>query len=134
MTERKPAGLSWESWIDRQVREAQERGEFDNLPGAGKPIPDLRKPYDELWWCKQLIKREQLEGLVPGVMGLKRDIEQEIERVWRQPSEAAVRRIVAELNVRIAKANSETTSGPASDLGLIPSVDVVAEWKKRRGK
>ena len=54
--------------------------------------------------------------------------------VWNQPSEAAVRRIVAELNVRIAKANSETTSGPASDLGLIPSDGVVAEWKKRRKK
>ncbi len=134
MTQRKPAGMSWESWIDRQVREAQERGEFDNLPGAGKPIPDLNKPYDELWWCKQLLEREQLEGIAPGVLELKRDVEKQMERVWAQPTEAAVRRIVAELNVRIAKANSEVTSGPSSDLGLIPSDSVVAEWKKRRAK
>ncbi len=44
MTERKPPGVSFETWIDKQIREAADRGEFDNLPGAGKPIPDLDKP------------------------------------------------------------------------------------------
>lgn len=54
MTERRPPGMAFETWIDRQVREAEERGAFDNLPGAGKPIPDLHKPYDENWWIKRL--------------------------------------------------------------------------------
>lgn len=36
---------SWESWIDEAIRDAQERGEFDNLPGAGKPLPDRRNPF-----------------------------------------------------------------------------------------
>jgi Domain of unknown function (DUF1992) len=40
MTERKPPDLSFTSWIDRQINEAAERGAFDNLPGAGKPLPD----------------------------------------------------------------------------------------------
>lgn len=31
----------WESSVDRAIREAIERGEFDNLPGQGKPL-DLR--------------------------------------------------------------------------------------------
>ena len=30
---------NFESWIDRQIRQAQERGDFDNLPGKGKPLP-----------------------------------------------------------------------------------------------
>ena len=60
MTERKPPGVSWESWIERQIREAQERGEFDNLPGAGKPIEGLEGPHDELWWLKRMLEREQL--------------------------------------------------------------------------
>lgn len=35
MSERKPPGLSWESWIDKQIREAEERGAFANLrPGS----------------------------------------------------------------------------------------------------
>jgi DnaJ homologue, subfamily C, member 28, conserved domain len=50
MTSRKPRELSWESWIDRQVREATERGEFEDLPGSGEPIPDLDRPFDEMGW------------------------------------------------------------------------------------
>lgn len=41
MTERKPPGTSWETWIEAQIRVAREQGAFDNLPGAGKPLPDL---------------------------------------------------------------------------------------------
>ena len=35
----------WESWIDRQIREAQERGDFDNLPGKGQPLDLTPNPY-----------------------------------------------------------------------------------------
>ena len=35
----------WEKWVDQQVREAQERGEFDNLPGTGKPLDLTPNPY-----------------------------------------------------------------------------------------
>ena len=35
----------WEKWIDQQIREAQERGEFDNLPGKGKPLDLTPNPY-----------------------------------------------------------------------------------------
>jgi DnaJ family protein C protein 28 len=35
----------WEKWIDQQIREAQERGEFDNLPGKGKPLDLAPNPY-----------------------------------------------------------------------------------------
>jgi DnaJ family protein C protein 28 len=36
---------NWESWIDQQIREAQERGEFDNLPGKGQPLDLTSNPY-----------------------------------------------------------------------------------------
>ena len=42
---RKPG--DWEKWVDQQIREAQEKGEFDNLPGAGKPIDLTPNPYDQ---------------------------------------------------------------------------------------
>ncbi len=35
----------WESWVDQQIREAQERGDFDNLPGTGKPLDLTPNPY-----------------------------------------------------------------------------------------
>ena len=38
---RKPKGASWESWVDRQIRDGIERGEFDNLPGKGRPLEGI---------------------------------------------------------------------------------------------
>jgi len=35
----------WEHWIDQQIREAQERGEFDDLAGAGQPLDLVENPY-----------------------------------------------------------------------------------------
>jgi hypothetical protein len=35
MTERKPPGVSFDGWVDKQIREAEQRGEFSELPGFG---------------------------------------------------------------------------------------------------
>ena len=58
MTERKPPGVSWETWIDKQIREGVERGLFDDLPGTGKPLPDIDKPRDEDRWIKAKLQAE----------------------------------------------------------------------------
>lgn len=50
-------------WVDLQVQQATQRGDFDNLPGADKPIPGLDRPHDPDWWVKQLIQREQITGV-----------------------------------------------------------------------
>jgi hypothetical protein len=66
MTEHKPPGVSFESWIDKQIREAEERGDFSNLPGRGEPMPGSPDTtYDELWWVKQKMAREGLSVLPP---------------------------------------------------------------------
>jgi hypothetical protein len=36
---------SWESLIDRQIREAMEEGKFDELPHQGRPLPNDQNPY-----------------------------------------------------------------------------------------
>lgn len=46
-----------ESVVEQRIREAMERGEFDDLPGAGKPLPTAGEPYDEMWWVKKFIAR-----------------------------------------------------------------------------
>jgi DnaJ family protein C protein 28 len=38
-------GVSLENWIDQQIRQAQEQGEFDNLPGKGQPLDLTPNPY-----------------------------------------------------------------------------------------
>ena len=103
MTERKPPGTSWETWIDAQIRLAGEQGAFDNLPGAGKPLPNLGQDPD--WWVKQLVKREQI-SILPPSLELLRKVETELAAIEKLHDEATVRRRVAALNVEIANVNA----------------------------
>ena len=131
MTERKPPGTSWESWIDAQIRVAQEQGAFDNLPGAGKPLPNLDREFDPLWWVKQLTQREQL-SLLPPSLELLRKVERELATRDKLPDEATVRRRIAALNLEIARLNATVTEGPPTRLGPLDIDQVVARWRRTR--
>jgi hypothetical protein len=48
------------SLVERQILEAMERGEFDDLPGSGRPIEELERPYDPGWWARRWVRRERL--------------------------------------------------------------------------
>src|SRR4051812_40105002 len=87
----------FESLADQQIREAQQRGELDNLPGAGKPIEGLDQPYDEAWWIKDKLRRERLE-VVPPALAIRKEIDVFVEGIARLSSEAEVRERAAELN------------------------------------
>lgn len=50
VTDNKRTMRDWESAIDKQIREAMERGEFDNLPGAGKPLDLSDDPHTPDDW------------------------------------------------------------------------------------
>ncbi|HEX7165730.1 MAG TPA: DUF1992 domain-containing protein [Acidimicrobiales bacterium] len=131
MTERKPAGVSFETWVDAQIREAQARGEFDDLPGKGKPLRGIDEPYDELWWVKQLLAREELTYTPPG-LALRKAVDDTFERLATFTSEAAVRAVVEELNERIRRTNRIPTDGPPSNLMPMDADRVVATWRERR--
>ena len=130
MTERKPPGVSWESWIDRQIREGMERGDFDGLPGAGKPIADLHQPRDELWWVKEKLRREDVSWLPP-TLQIRKDVEDARARMAAAASEAEVRRIAADINERIVKVNSQVTHGPPSTVMRLDVEEEVRRWRHR---
>ncbi|WP_433271970.1 DUF1992 domain-containing protein [Actinosynnema sp. CS-041913] len=131
MTERKPAGVSFETWIERQIREAQERGEFDDLPGAGKPLSGLSGPHDELWWVKEKIRREEGTALPP-TLRLRKEAAAAREAAGRAGSEEEVRRILGEINEKIRDAIRKPMSGPPLNLMPFDVEHVVAEWRERR--
>ena len=132
MTERNPPGVGFETWVERQLREAAERGAFDDLPGAGKPIPDLDKPHDELWWVKQKLRRENFSYLPPTIV-LRRQAEEALEAAAQAGSEDAVRRIVAGINAKIIEGNRKAASGPPLNLTPFDVERVVRGWRDRRG-
>ena len=65
MTERKPPGASWESWVEQKIRAGMEDGAFEKLPGKGKPIPGLTEAHDDDWWVKDKLRRERVSFLPP---------------------------------------------------------------------
>lgn len=130
MTDRKPAGLPWESWIDRQIREAEARGQFDNLPGAGKPLADLDRPYDDLWWVRQKLQREGLSVLPPG-LALRREVERFADDLASVPTETLLRRLIGELNEQIVRVNSKLSHGPPSGVRPLEVDATVQQWRRR---
>lgn len=129
VTERKPPGVSWESWIERQIREAQERGDFDALPGAGQPLPDLHKPRDENWWIKNKIEQERIASLPPA-LAIRHERDRAMERVTGARSEREVRDLLEELNARIRRVNATVTVGPSTTIGPLDVEEVVAAWRR----
>ena len=134
MTERKPAGVSFKTWVDRQIREAEGRGAFENLPGAGKPIPGLDRPYDAMWWVKAKMEREGLSALPPSLT-LRKAAEDARKEASHARSEAEVRRILTEVNERIREALARPPEGPPLNLAPFDIDAVVGEWHAgRRGR
>lgn len=88
---------------ERAIREAIERGEFDNLPGAGAPLP-LRHSGDPEWWLKERIHREGVgpEGL-PGssAIALRREADGFPESLAEFADESSVRSVLLDFNARV---------------------------------
>src|SRR6185369_1199130 len=121
----------YESWVDKQIREATERGEFDNLPGSGKPLPNRNELYDEDWWLKQWIAREGVTGdtALPTTLRLRREIEDIQKAAARKTSERDVRDLVDDLNRRIVDAIRGHVDGPPVPLRRVDADAVVRGWR-----
>ena len=132
--ERKAARARMEqqhTWVDLQIRQAIERGDFDDLPGAGKPIEGLGAQHDPDWWLKQLIEREKIIVLPPALQLRKDDAE--LDGVLDAlNTEADVRRHVEDFNARVVAARYRLPEGPP--LVTMPrDVDeTVTAWAERR--
>jgi hypothetical protein len=103
MTERKPRGMSFETWVGTQISQAMARGEFDDLPGAGKPLP--RSALDETGyeWVVAKARKENLDlfGMLPPGLALKKEREDLPRRAEQLASEDAVRALGEDYNARV---------------------------------
>ncbi|WP_370250595.1 DUF1992 domain-containing protein [Nocardioides sp.] len=119
-------------WVEEQIRVAMARGDFDDLPGAGKPIPNLGESNDPHWWVKRLLEREQITGVLPEALQLRKDdavLEADLDRLG---TEKEVREAVAVFNRRVVTARRQLQGGPPV---VTPTRDVdaeVAAWAQRR--
>lgn len=134
MTKRKPPNMTWPGWVEHQVRTAEAAGAFDNLPGKGKPIPDLDRPQDDLAWVANYLRRENVDvaALLPPALALAKEVEVLPERLLKERSEHAVRELIEDLNDRIVRAHRLPQSGPPMRVGRVDVETVVGRWRADR--
>nr|WP_214059648.1 DUF1992 domain-containing protein [Nocardioides aquaticus] len=121
-----------QTWVDEQLRIAMERGDFDDLPGAGKPIKDLGQSHDPDWWLKRLVERENITVL-PASLQLRKDDAALDERLDALAVEREVRREVEEFNARVIRARYTPADGTPPLITMPRDVEeTLAGWRERR--
>ena len=128
----------FESLVERQIREAQERGEFDNLPGAGKPLRGLDGREDPDWWVKQMMQREGLDmaDALPPVMALRKEAAGFPHSLLDLRTEESVRAVLEDFNRRVKLDRLRPAVGPFPPM-LARTVDVdelATQWKALRAE
>ncbi len=119
-------------WVDLQVRRAIDRGEFDNLPGTGKPIPGLSGTHDPDWWVKSLIERERLTGVLPPALALRKEDATLEAQLDRETTEQGVRRLLEDFNHRVVEARRQLLGGPPVVTATRDVDQELAAWRARR--
>jgi hypothetical protein len=119
--------------VEVSIEQAIRRGDFDNLPGAGKPIPGLGTTTDPDWWIRRKIERERLTGLGPPALTLRTEYASLITRVDELRTESEVREYLDDFNHRVIEARRQLLGGPPV---VTPTVEVeewVVQWRDRQG-
>jgi hypothetical protein len=124
--------MSNQEWVESQIQLAQNQGEFDNLPGAGKPL-NLADEHDPDWWVKDFIRREDVEteALLPPAMLLRKEKQQVHDKIRGMRRESEVREYLADLNKRIRLSIRDTT-GPVVPTGPVNEDAIIAQWRMDR--
>jgi len=121
-------------FVEAAVQDAIRRGEFDDLPGAGKPLTGLDRVHDPDWWIRRKIERERLTGLGPPALTLRvedRDLESRLDAMTR---EGDVREYLEDFNRRVIEARRQLLGGPPV---VTPTRDVeheVQRWRERKAR
>lgn len=124
-----------ESWVERQIREATERGEFGGLTGHGKPL-DLGDPDDPDWWVKRYLDREGLDASasMPPVLQLRAEHAGLPESLLDVGTAEGVREVLRDYNQRVVQDRLRPVFGRSVPV-VAPRVDVeemVARWEELR--
>lgn len=122
------------AYVETTIQQAIRRGEFDDLPGAGKPLPGLGRAHDPDWWIRRKIETEGLTGLGPPALMLRTEHAELDTRLDDLRTEVEVRDYLEDFNARVIEARRQLRGGPPV---VTPTVDVserTAEWHERRAE
>ncbi|MFL6098244.1 MAG: DUF1992 domain-containing protein [Blastococcus sp.] len=135
MTERKPPGMSFETWVDAQISEGLARGDFDGLAGAGKPLPRASLDETGYEWVLAKARKENLDvfGMLPPGLALKKEREDLPRRADELPSAAAVRALAEDYNARVEAFWRRPQESRWSPVPGLADVDALVDgWERTR--
>jgi hypothetical protein len=135
MTERKPPGMSFQTWVDSQISRSIERGDYDGLAGAGKPLPRESVADDAYEWAVAKARREGVDtaAMLPPGLALRRERDELPARAARLATEEAVRALALDFNARVEafwRRPAESRWSPVP--GLADVETLVAGWASSR--
>ena len=134
MTERKPAGMSFETWVEQQIRRAQDEGAFEGLSLAGRPLPRRDREKSSYEWALEWARREEADvaGMLPSGLALRKEREELPALIARQTSEVAVRALVEAHNARVDQYYRRPVEGVWVPVGMADVDAMVDQWRRMR--
>ena len=127
-----PTAADRAAYIETTIQQAIRRGEFDNLPGAGKPLAGLNGRHDPDWWIRRKIESEQLTGLGPPALTLRSEDAALDDRLDGMHREQDVRAAIDDFNLRVKEARRQLLGGPPVITQLRDPDHEVRAWRERR--
>jgi hypothetical protein len=126
------AAVDRAAFIETAIQVAIRRGDFDDLPGAGKPLAGLGTHHDPDWWIRRKIEQENLTGLGPPAILLRtenRELDDQLDLLGR---EVDVREVLEDFNRRVIEARRQLQGGPPVVTEPRDIDAEVAAWAERR--
>ncbi|MGY1633139.1 DUF1992 domain-containing protein [Geodermatophilus sp. SYSU D01186] len=135
MTERKPTGMSFESWVESQISRGLARGDFEGLAGAGKPLPRRDREETAYDWAVAKARREGVDtgAMLPPGLALRRERDELPARARGLESESAVRALAEDYNARVEafwRRPQESRWAPVPGLADVDAL--VEHWRATR--
>ena len=130
MTERKPPGISFETWVEHQISQRVASGDFEHLEGAGKPLPNLDREETAYDWALAKARREGVDtaAMLPPGLALRRERDELPARAERLTSEAQVRALAEDYNARVEEFWRRPQPGRWSPVPGLADVESLVEW------
>lgn len=118
--------------VESALEAAIRRGDFDDLPGLGKPLTGLHNSEDPDWWVKAKMDKEDMSGVAPAAFQLRKENAVLEDTLDVFSKEKDVRDYLAGFNERVRAAIMDLREGPPV---FTPPRNVekeVAAWRQRR--
>jgi len=135
MTERKPPGMSFKTWVGQQISQAMARGDFEHLPGDGKPLKNLDREETAYDGAVAKARREGVDtaAMLPPGLALRRERDELAARASLLASEEQVRALAEDYNARVEafwRRPQESRWSPVPGMADVEAL--VAGWLRAR--